>query len=38
MKDILSIGKFLSEYSFAEFLVFALTFMLAIKEEINFID
>lgn len=38
MKDIVSIGEFLSEYSFAEFLVFALIFILAIKEGINFID
>lgn len=38
MKDIISIGDFLSEYSFAEFLVFALIFILAIKEGINFID
>lgn len=38
MKDIVSIGDFLSEYSFAEFLVFALIFILAIKEGINFID
>lgn len=38
MKDIVSIGDFLSEYSFAEFLVFVLIFILAIKEGINFID
>ena len=38
MKDIISIGDFLSKYSFAEFLVFALIFILAIKEGINFID
>lgn len=38
MKDVISIGDFLSEYSFAEFLVFALIFILAIKEGINFID
>ena len=38
MKDIISIGDFLSEYSFAEFLVFALIFILAIKEGFNFFD
>ena len=38
MKDIISIGDFLSEYSFAEFLVFALIFILAIKEGITFVD
>ena len=38
MKDIVSIGEFLSEYSFAEFLVFALIFILAIKEGFNFVD
>ena len=38
MKDIISIGDFLSKYSFAEVLVFALIFILAIKEGINFID
>lgn len=38
MKDIISIGDFLSEYSFAEFLVFALIFVLAFKEGVNFID
>ena len=38
MKDIISIGDFLSKYSFAEFLVFALIFVLAFKEGVNFID
>ena len=37
-KDIVSIGEFLSEFTFAEFLVFALIFILAIKESINFND
>ena len=38
MKDIISIGDFLSKYSFAEFLVFILIFVLAIKEGISFFD
>lgn len=38
MKDVISIGEFLSKYSFAEILVFVLLVFFAIKEGITFVD
>lgn len=38
MKDVISIGEFLSDYSFAEFLVFIIIFVLAIKKGISLFD
>ncbi len=38
MKDVISIGEFLSDYSFAEFLMFIIIFVLAIKEGISLFD
>ena len=38
MKDVISIGEYLSDYSFAEILIFIIIFMLAIKEGISLFD
>lgn len=38
MKDVISIGEFLSDYSFAEILVLIIIFILAVKESISLFD
>lgn len=38
MKDIISIGDFLSDYSFVEILVLIMIFILAVKESISLFD
>lgn len=38
MKDVISIGEYLSDYSFAEILIFIIIFILAVKEGISLFD
>ena len=38
MKDVISIGEYLSDYTFAEILIFIIIFILAIKEGISLFD